>query len=262
MSNKAVVMALVAGLAFAAGCKSEIDGKTAAKVEEPSKVEETDEAAEAEKAAKAKQAAAEKPKVVDIAVEESSIGWYAAKVTGDHTGGFEKWDGTMTVQGGDVQKLEFTVDATSVTSDTEKLTKHLKSPDFFEVEKFPKASFASKKIVEKAGEVPTGLDGEETFESTHEVTGDFTIHGVTKQLTFPVAIKSGEDKVEAHTEFTFDRFDFGIEYKGKPDDLIRKKVLLKVKLVAPLNADAGAEQAKKVETDEKADKPEEAEAAE
>jgi polyisoprenoid-binding protein YceI len=244
-------MALVAGLAFAAGCKSELDGKTAAKVEEPSAAEETDEQAEADKAAE-EEADAVKPRVVDISVKDSSIGWYAAKVTGDHTGGFEKWDGKITEKDGEVQKLEFTVDTTSVFSDTEKLTGHLKSEDFFHVEKHPEAKFVSKKIVEKAGEVPTGLDGEKTFKSTHEVAGDFTIRGVTKQLTFPVAIESSEEKISANTEFTFNRFDFDIVYKGKPDDLIKKQVLLKVKLVAPLEEAEQADEVKKAEAGEEA----------
>lgn len=243
MSNKAVVMALVAGLAFAAGCKSELDGKTAAKVDEPSTVEKTDEEAKTDKAGD--EADTAETRVLDVSVEDSSIGWYAARVNADHTGGFKKWDGKITEKGGEVQKLEFTVDTTSVFSDTEKLTRHLKSEDFFHVVEYPKATFVSKKIVEKAGEVPTGLDGEKVFKSTHEVTGDFTIRGVTKQLTFPVAIKTGEDKIEANTEFTFDRFDFGIEYKGKPDDLVRKEVLLKIALVAPL------EQTEKAETADK-----------
>jgi polyisoprenoid-binding protein YceI len=250
MTNKAIVMALVAGLAFASGCKSELDGKTAAKVEEPSQAEETDEKAGDDEEANAEEAAAEKSRVVDISVEDSSIGWYAAKVTGDHTGGFNKWSGKLTEQGDKVRKLEFTVDTTSVFSDTEKLTGHLKSEDFFHVEKYPEAKFVSRKIVEKAGESPTGLDGEETFATTHEVTGDFTIRGVTKQLTFPAAIKASEDKLEANTEFTFDRFDFDIVYKGKPDDLIRKEVLLKIALVAPLEQAEEGENAKKAEAAE------------
>lgn len=227
MSNKIAVLLLAAGLAMAAGCKSEIDNKTAATVSESTGSEATGD----EKAAEAEADEAE-ARELSVATDQSSIGWVGAKVTGDHTGGFKTFDGKLVEKGGEVEKVEFTVDTTSVFSDTEKLTGHLKSADFFHVEEHPKATFTSKKIAQKESKNAEG----KTY--SHQVTGDFTIRGVTKELTFPANITVAESKVKASTEFTFNRFDFGIAFKGKPDDLIRKEVLLKVDLVAPANAEA------------------------
>ncbi len=247
MSKKLVVFFLAAGLALAAGCKSEIDNKSAAQVGESSGEEKAaDEKAESDEAADKADEAEAKPRELAVSTEDSSIDWVGAKVTGDHKGGFKKFEGKLTEKGGEVEKIEFTVDTTSVWSDTEKLTGHLKSDDFFHVEKYPEAKFTSKEIAEKESKTKEG----KTF--SHQVTGDFTIRGVTKELTFPATIEAGEDKVEASTEFTFNRFDFDIEYKGKPDDLIRKEVLLKVNLVAP--AQKADEKAKKAEAETEADK--------
>ncbi|MFW6054021.1 MAG: YceI family protein, partial [Persicimonas sp.] len=223
-------------LAFAAGCKSEIDDKAAAKVGDDAQEEQAEKDDEPDEK-EAEGADEEKAELRELAVtsEESSIGWVGAKVTGDHTGGFNEWSGTLYERGGELEKMEFTVDTTSVFSDTKKLTKHLKSDDFFHVEEHPEASFVSKKIVEKPVEAT-----EKKKATTHEVTGDFTIRGVTNELTFPAAVKNTDDKLEATTEFTFNRFDFDIKYKGKPDDLIRKEVLLKVDLVAAREADKQA----------------------
>lgn len=245
MTKKIAVLFLAAGLAMAAGCKSELDNKTAAKVSESTGEENAAEEKAEEAKADEKSEEAEARELA-VATDQSSIGWVGAKVTGDHKGGFKKFDGKLVEKGGEVEKVEFTVDTTSVFSDAEKLTGHLKSEDFFHVEKHPEAKFVSKKIVEKESKTE---DGKTTF--THEVTGDFTIRGVTKELTFPANIKVADDKVQASTEFTFNRFDFDIVYKGKPDDLIRKEVLLKVDLVAPTDAAAG--EAKKAEAETEAE---------
>jgi polyisoprenoid-binding protein YceI len=219
-----MLILLVAAVAVTVGCKSEIDNKPAAEVSAPAAVKSAEKAAEGDKAAEKAESAEELTELA-VAVEESSIGWVGAKVTGDHTGGFKTWEGTLYTKDGEVRKMEFTVDTTSIFSDTEKLTAHLKSADFFDVEKYPEAKFVSTKIVEKAAKG-----------ATHEVTGNFTIRGVTKQVTFPATIAKEGNAVKASTEFTIKRFDFGIMYKGKADDLIRDEVLLKISLVAPTEA--------------------------
>lgn len=107
-----------------------------------------------------------------------------------------------------------------MTSDDEKLTGHLKSPDFFDVEKFPKASFTSSAIAEKAGD--GGV--------THEISGELDLHGVKKAITFPAKLKVESTAASGEAEFTINRKDFGIVYAGMPDDLIKDEVLLKLSL--------------------------------
>ncbi|WP_437485461.1 YceI family protein [Sorangium sp. So ce1014] len=154
----------------------------------------------------------------------STIGFVGSKVTGKHEGKFEKISGSITLAGGKAEggKLSIEADTASVKSDAEKLDGHLKSPDFFDVEKFPKATFTSSQI--KAG----GENG-----ATHTITGELDLHGVKKTITFPATIAEGADAVSGNAEFVINRKDFGIVYPGKQDDLIRDDVLLKLSLKAP-----------------------------
>lgn len=149
----------------------------------------------------------------------SKVEWTGSKVTGKHLGGFKTFKGTINV---DEQKAENSsvnvdIDTSSLFTDSDKLVGHLKSPDFFDVAKFPKASFASTSI--KAG----GDKG-----ASHTVTGNLTLHGVTKSITFPATIKTTPGAVDADAEFAINRKDFGLVYAGAPDDLIRDDVVIKL----------------------------------
>jgi len=159
-----------------------------------------------------------------IDAASSSIGFVGSKVTGSHEGKFEKFSGTLSLADGKAEggKLTIEADVSSVKTDAADLDKHLKAPDFFDVEKFPKATFASSSI--KAG----GEKG-----ATHTVTGELDLHGIKKTISFPATITTSPDAVTGTTEFSINRKDFGIAYPGKKDDLIRDDVLLKLNLKAP-----------------------------
>lgn len=163
---------------------------------------------------------------------ESEIGFIGSKVTGSHDGGFKKFQGQVTLVNGNPagSKIEMTIDANSLWADDDKLTEHLKSADFFDVATYPEASFVSTEIAS---------DPEGDF----LVTGNLTLHGVTKQITFPARIEVLNEGVKAGAEFTIKRSDFGIVYPGKPDDLIREEVVIKldIKTVGLENSD-GAEE--------------------
>jgi len=166
----------------------------------------------------------EKPTgALTIAPPQSKIEWTGSKVTGKHEGSFQQFDGWIALADDKPETAKFAVaiDMTSVKSDDEKLTGHLKSPDFFDVEKNPKASFVSTEI--KAG----GEKG-----ATHTITGDLTLRGVTKPVSFPATVKVTADKVTAKSEFSINRKDWGIVYAGKADDLIRDNVVIKLDLAA------------------------------
>jgi polyisoprenoid-binding protein YceI len=160
--------------------------------------------------------------VIDAA--SSTIGFVGSKVTGKHEGKFEKFSGSISLSGGKAEggKLTIDVDTASVKSDEPRLDGHLKTKDFFEVDRFPKATFVSSEI--KAG----GEKG-----ASHTVTGELELHGVKKTVSFPVTIKVEGDTVTDTAEFSINRKDFGIVYAGKADDLIRDDVLLKLSLKAP-----------------------------
>jgi polyisoprenoid-binding protein YceI len=153
----------------------------------------------------------------------SSIDFVGAKVTRKHDGKFGTFRGSIQNVDNDPTKSSATVeiDLASLSADDPKLTNHLKSPDFFDVAKYPKATFKTTSIK------PGGEAG-----ATHTVTGNLELHGVTKQISFPAKIKSTADGVQVEAEFAINRKDFGITYPGMANDLIKDDVLLKLKLNA------------------------------
>jgi polyisoprenoid-binding protein YceI len=147
-----------------------------------------------------------------------------SKVTGKHEGGFADFTGTIDLVNKKPEESSVSVEivTASVFADDPDLTGHLKSADFFDVEKFPKASFKSTKIS------PAASGG-------YEVTGDLQLHGQTRPITFPAAITVGDDAVTVAADFSINRKDFGIVYAGKADDLIRDGVVIKLDLKTPIS---------------------------
>jgi polyisoprenoid-binding protein YceI len=152
--------------------------------------------------------------------QSSKVSWIGSKVTGSHDGGFETFSGTIDLVDGKPQlsAVSVDIDAKSIESDTPKLTKHLKSADFFDTEKYPKITFTSTTIT------PTGGDGK------YQITGNLDLRGVTKAVTFPATVKISGATVETEAEFSFNRRDFGINYDGMANDLIRDDVVVRLKI--------------------------------
>lgn len=151
--------------------------------------------------------------------EDSTVGFVGAKITGSHEGGFNSFEGVVSVDGGKAESssVEVVIDTTSLWADNEKLTGHLKSADFFDVEAHPKATFKS-----------TAIAAEE--DGTYTLTGNLDLHGITKQISFPASVEVDDHGFSATAEFSINRMDFEIKYAGKPDDLIRDEVLIKLDL--------------------------------
>jgi polyisoprenoid-binding protein YceI len=121
-------------------------------------------------------------------------------------GSFDKVSGTVT---GDLSRpetaqVEVTIDASSINTGNAKRDDHLRSADFFDIEKYPAITFKSKKI-EKAA------DG-------YRMTGDLTMHGVTKEVVLvvdppaaPIQVgKAWRSGTSASTRV--DRKDFGLTW--------------------------------------------------
>lgn len=98
------------------------------------------------------------------------------------TGRFDTFSGEFSYDPAkpEASTVNVTIDTTSINSNHAERDKHLRSADFLNVEKFPKATFVSKKIV---------LDGKDEF----DIVGDLTLNGVTKSVTIEVE-KVGEGK--------------------------------------------------------------------
>ena len=150
---------------------------------------------------------------------DSTIGFVGSKVTGSHEGGFKTFAGQVSVADGALAGIEVAIDMASTWSDNERLTGHLKSADFFDVAKFSESTFVLTSAAKGEG-------------NQYRLAGNFTLHGVTKQISFPATVGTAEQTVTIQAEFAINRLDFGISYPGKADDLIRKEVVIKVDVKA------------------------------
>ena len=159
-----------------------------------------------------------------ITPENSKIDFVAAKVTRSHDGSFKQFTGTVDLLNSDPLQsiVSVSIETASVVTDEPDLTKHLQTPDFFDVAKFPKASFVSTKIE------PSAASG-----TTHTITGNFDLHGIRKSISFPATIQVTPTSVSVVSEFAINRKDFGLVYPGKADDLIKDGVVIKLNLNVP-----------------------------
>ncbi len=160
---------------------------------------------------------------INVDKARSKIGALGAKITNKHDITFPEFEGKVRVDGENVTGLTFTVQVASLQTSPDKLVEHLKSADFFGVDVNPTATFTSTEVKAAA---PGG-------EATHEVTGDLTLKGITKRVSFPAKLAVSPTEVTGRAEFAINRQDFGIVYPGKPDDLIQDNVVLTVELAAP-----------------------------
>ena len=132
----------------------------------------------------------------------------------DHMGGLSVWRGKLDKTSGKVVldkdkgagTVEITIDTTSIDFGQEKLNEHAKSPDLFDVSKYPTATYKGKLAKFKNG-APTEVDGE------------FTLHGVTKPLTLTIDQflckpnpTTKKEVCGADARATFNRKDFGISF--------------------------------------------------
>jgi polyisoprenoid-binding protein YceI len=204
---------------FASGCEGPGAGKPAAEVGSAAG------AATATAAASAAPGGAGAPvEHLRFGPDTSKIGFVAAKVSLKHDGGFSAFAGTLDFQPDhpEASRLSIDIDAASVWTDTGHLTEHLKTADFFDVATFPRATFVSTAIAPPAA--PGGA---------WTITGDLSLHGVTKSIRFPANVTIAPGDVHATSEFSLQRKDFGILYPGAPDDLVNDDVLIKLDIRAP-----------------------------
>jgi len=121
-------------------------------------------------------------------------------------GRFAKFSGKIELDDGDVTRSAVTaeIDAASIHTNDEKRDAHLRAADFLDVEKFPKITFASKRIEKLGGEL--------------RMTGALTIHGVTRDAVLEVeqlgALKDpwGNQRVAFSAKGTIDRKEYGLQW--------------------------------------------------
>src|SRR5207237_5581818 len=153
-----------------------------------------------------------------ISPDNSKVEFVAAKVTRSHNGSFKQFNGTIDLLGNSAEQSRVTIDieTASVVTDEDQLTGHLKTPDFFDVAKYPKATFVSTKIERST-----------TGGATHIVSGNFDLHGVKASFSFRARFKIARDNVSVIAGFGFIEKNLAIFYLVKSADLIRTGWLLK-----------------------------------
>lgn len=147
-------------------------------------------------------------------------------------GKFDKFSGTLEINDKrpEDDKIVVEIDATSINTGVDKRDGHLKSPDFFDVAKFPKITFVSKIV-------------RATEKGKLEVIGDFTMHGVTKSVVLAVDTVSPDvvnpmDKLKhrgARATTTINRQDFGVKWnvplgKGAEEVMVGNDVKIEIDL--------------------------------
>jgi polyisoprenoid-binding protein YceI len=148
--------------------------------------------------------------------KNTKIEFVGSKAGGKHDGGFKTVSGIASAAGTDATtlKLDVEIATESLYTDTPKLTLHLKSPDFFSVKEYPKAKFVSSKVAKGA--------------AGYTVTGDLTLLGKTKTISFPADITVGGDGLTLTSSFTINRQDYGMSFgSGKVNDEVKLKVSVK-----------------------------------
>ena len=203
-----ILLMIIAGLILVSACSDPAADKTKAVTGEATKA--------------ASPAAVAQGQKYLITPQNSKVEFVGSKVTGKHDGSFQDFSGQIDYAGTPEQsRVSITMKADSLTTDTPDLTKHLKTADFFDVAKYPEATFVSTAIK------PGGDKG-----ASHTVTGNLTLHGVTKAVTFPATISITPDVASVDSTFSINRKDFGINYAGQADNLIRDDVVLKLTIRA------------------------------
>ncbi|MBJ6800588.1 YceI family protein [Geomonas propionica] len=147
----------------------------------------------------------------NIDPDHSSVGFKVRHLMVSNVkGNFEKHKGTVEINDKDItkSKVNVTIDTASVNTNVAKRDEHLRSADFFDVAKYPTMTFTSKKVA-KAGK------------GKLKVTGDLSLHGVTKEVVLNVEGPAKESKdpwgnfrsgVTASTKIN--RKDFGLVYNA------------------------------------------------
>jgi len=136
-----------------------------------------------------------------VNTETSKVTWKAYKVTGSHTGTVDLNSGSLVFDDGILTGGEFEVNMTSlISTDLEgeykgKLEGHLKSDDFFGVEKFPTSKLVFTKVTASG-------------KNSYEVAGNLTIKGITKAITLDVSIYGSK----ATATMKVDRAQFDVRY--------------------------------------------------
>jgi polyisoprenoid-binding protein YceI len=174
----------------------------------------------------------------NIDATASVVNWEGFKfIGGGHTGTIPVANGQIMTAEGKIVGGKFVMDVNGITNTDmpaddggDKLVGHLKSGDFFDVEKHPMANFT----ITQVQAITDAEDGH-----THEITGNLVLKGTSRSITIPATISMDGSMLKATTpKFTIDRKEWGMEYGSSgieglaKDKIINDEVGLEIMLVA------------------------------
>ncbi|MEE3037178.1 MAG: YceI family protein [Bacteroidota bacterium] len=137
---------------------------------------------------------------------KSKLEWVAEKVTGGHNGYVSVKSGSVLMDHGKIAKASFSIDMTSITNVDiesekyrEKLIDHLKSEDFFEVDKHPEVTFKM-------------IRSNSLAKNKYNVLAELTIKGNKNVISFPLELTQSGSELNCKGTFKFDRTKYDIIY--------------------------------------------------
>lgn len=218
MYSKRIYLAIIAGSVLFASCAEAPDADSA-------------------EASEAKEVAVKTGATYNVDLGNSTIEWIGTSPVKQHHGILKIQDGDVMLAGGTLNGGKFTIDVKSLQPDDQneeyntKLKGHLLSDDFFSAETYPVGSFEITSVKE-------GVDNAEELkmkDATHMITGNLTLKGTTKSITFPAKVNVNEGRLLADANFNIDRTQWGVLYgsdESLGDKLIHHDVNLEVHLEA------------------------------
>ncbi len=167
-----------------------------------------------------------------VSTSLSKIYWKGFKPGGGHHGTLSLREGELNIQDEAIIGGRFVIEMKTIVCDDltgdnfEKLTNHLKSSDFFDVKQFPTGEFIITSVTPKEG-------------AKQNITGNLTLKGITKSISFPVELSSGKSRfMVTTTDFTIDRTQWNINYGSKnifknlKDSFINDEIEVKIVVVS------------------------------
>ena len=173
---------------------------------------------------------------------ESIVKWEGYKPAGKHHGTVKVVQGELGLHNGQLIGGFFDFDLNSIEcldleneKSNKKLVNHLKSEDFFHVAEFPTARFKITEVTPIGN--GTTENPEDEITPTHNITGNLTMRGTSKSITFPAMVKMTDESIITKTnQFIIDRTEWGLNYKSKKifenlkDDFIKDDMAIAIEL--------------------------------
>ncbi len=178
-------------------------------------------------------ASSENAMTLVVNAESSMVTWIGSKPTGKHNGTINITAGEVSVSGTDIVAGNFTFDITSLkaldleegSENYQKLTGHLMSADFFDAETHPTAAFEVTAVKPFSSDdlmadveqfetenKPATLSEVMVENPTHFISGNLTMRGTTKNITFPASVSMENGMLKALANFNINRTDWGLMY--------------------------------------------------